>query len=88
MVGENQPYRLMVKIGCLEVTTLQFQGIKEMDMASGVVWPKLPPTKKKPFSPEFLTEGNSHSLKGGVCCCTEELSPIKKQFRAQGNLRG
>lgn len=87
MVGENQPYRLMVKSGCLEVTTLQLQGIKEMDTASGVVWPNLP-LNKKGFSPEFLTEGNSHSLKGGVCYCTEELSPIKKQFRAQGNLRG
>lgn len=37
----------MVKIGCPAVTTLQFQGLKEMDMASAVVLSSLPLTKKK-----------------------------------------
>lgn len=36
----------MVKVGCPEVATLQFQGLKEMDMASGVLWSSLPLTKK------------------------------------------
>ena len=36
----------MVKIGCPAVTTLQFQGLKEMDMASAVVLSSLPLTKK------------------------------------------
>lgn len=67
----------MVKIGCPAVTTLQFQGLKEMDMASAVVLSSLPLTKKKQnSSPEFFTEGSSHSFRGGVCYCTE-ISPIK-----------
>lgn len=76
MVGENQPYRLMVKIGCLEVTTLQLQGIKEMDTASGVVWPNLP-LNKKAFSPDFLTEGNHILSKVGFATAQRSFLQLK-----------